>query len=106
MNTKVSIIVPTYKRSNSLHKTVISILAQTYPNIEIIIVDDNGIENITEQKNTKKQIEILKEKHNIIKYISLPNNSGAAIARNEGIRHASGELISFLDDDDTYHPEK
>ncbi|HHN8582287.1 TPA: glycosyltransferase family 2 protein [Providencia rettgeri] len=107
MNNKVSIIVPTYKRSRTLHKTIESLLTQSYTNIEIIIVDDNGIENIYEQKATKSKVETLNTKHNnVIKYISLHNNSGAAIARNEGIKNASGGLISFLDDDDTYHPNK
>lgn len=102
----VSIIVPTYKRSQSLLETLESILLQDYPKIEIIIVDDNGVENSLDQKETQNLVELLQAENNNIVYIQLENNSGAAIARNIGIEKANGRYISFLDDDDSYAPNK
>lgn len=102
----VSVIVPTYKRSKTLETTINSLLKQTYPGIEIIIVDDNGIENKEEQQATEAKVKILQQGNESIKYIALENNSGAAIARNVGIDLSTSDYISFLDDDDIYHPNK
>lgn len=108
MNEKkiVSVIVPTYKRSENLDTSIKSLLKQTYPNIEIIIVDDNGAENDSERLKTKAKVKELQEKHNNLYYIALEKNSGAAVARNHGIENAKGDYICFLDDDDTYHVDK
>lgn len=102
----VSVIVPTYKRDTYfIERTIKSILNQTYQNIEIVIVDDNG-------KGSEKQIEIssfLEEKYykeKRIKYIVNENNSGGCITRNTGIKNSVGSYITFLDDDDEYLPEK
>lgn len=102
----VSVIVPTYKRSKTLETTINSLLKQTYPGVDIIIIDDNGIENKEEQLATEAKVKILQQSNNSIKYIALENNSGAAIARNVGINASISDYITFLDDDDIYHPEK
>jgi hypothetical protein BACCOPRO_00943 len=100
----VSVIIPTYARSLYIHRAIESILAQTYKNIEIIVVDDNG-------KGTENQIgtyQILKtyiEKQQII-YISHDKNRNGAAARNTGIFNAKGDYICFLDDDDEFFPDK
>lgn len=100
----VSVIIPTYSRPNNLVRAVESVLAQTYKNIEIIVVDDNG-ENTPYQIETANvlidfvtQGKITYLKHNI-------NKNGSA-ARNTGIKASKGEFIAFLDDDDEYKPLK
>lgn len=99
---KVSVIVPTYRRKASLYDALISIVQQTYKNVEIILVDDNAdIEwNYTVQKIVQ-EISDCRINHLINKI-----NQGSAKTRNLGIASASGEYITFLDDDDIYLPEK
>ncbi len=100
----VSIIIPTYGRANFLEKTIDSILAQTYKNIEIIIIDDNH-----ELKHHKETLSIVKKYmliNNNIKYIFDNENCGGALARNKGILASTGEIITFLDDDDLYLKDK
>ena len=94
----VSVIIPTYKRSKSLNRAIDSVLSQTYPNIEIIVVDDNG-------KGSKYQIETEKSLENYIKtdkikYITHDVNRNGSAARNTGFKHSMGEYINFLDDGD------
>lgn len=100
----VSIIIPTFGRSNLLNRAIKSVLTQDYENIEIIIVDDNH-NNSKEKKETTKVI-LKYEGNSKIKYLDLKGNHGGAIARNKGIEYSSGEFICFLDDDDEYHKDK
>lgn len=100
----VSAIIPTYKRSNSLVRAVESVLNQTYQNIECIVINDN--ENVDEY--TFRIKELLKdyiEQQRII-FLEQPRHVNGAVARNFGIRHAKGEYIGFLDDDDMWMPTK
>lgn len=100
---KVSIILTTYKRPNLIETAIENIKKQTYKNIEIIVINDNGIENNEFRDQTYEKIKkYLKE----IKYLELNNNLGGALARNKGIEIATGEYISFFDDDDEYYPTK
>jgi glycosyltransferase involved in cell wall biosynthesis len=97
---KVSVIIPTYKRSDYLIRAIDSVLNQNYPYIEIIVVDDNG---------TGRQQEITKSiinKYDAVILITYNENKGACHARNIGAKKASGDVIMFLDDDDYYLPEK
>lgn len=101
---KVSIVVPTYKRNKYIIRALDSILMQDYPDIEIIVVDDNGEgteDQLATQDSLNKYIE-----NNQIRYIRNPINVGGAIARNNGIEQSTGEYITFLDDDDEYLPGK
>ncbi|MGP6287403.1 glycosyltransferase family 2 protein, partial [Escherichia coli] len=99
MNIKVSIVIPTFGRPENLLRAISSVMRQTYNNLEIIVVDDNG----KGSENQIKTEELLNdEKYKDIIYIVLPNNKGGGIARNYGIEKASGEVITFLDDDDYY----
>lgn len=100
MNYKVSIIIPTYKRSSRLSKAIKSCLNQTYKNIEIIVVDDND-PNSNFRKNTSKIMEIYSDYKNV-KYIKTKKNLGGAAARNLGLKYANGDYIAFLDDDDEF----
>lgn len=100
-NPLVSIIVPTYKRSNLIEEAIKSILCQTYKNIEIIVVDDNGVGSY-EQRKTEDRI----ENFNNILYFPLEKNFGATYARNFGAEKARGQYLAFFDDDDFWVPKK
>lgn len=100
----VSVIIPTYKRSDCLLQTIESVLSQTYPSIEIIIVDDNGLGNKFQVETQKKLQKYIGERKII--YIPHEVNKNGAAARNTGFRASKGEYINFLDDDDVLMPEK
>ena len=92
-NPKISIIVPVYNAENYLHRCVESLISQTYSNLEIILVDDGSTDRSREicmqfAENDKR-----------IQYY-YQNNAGAAVARNNGIDHATGEYLGFVDSDD------
>ncbi|MBU0682995.1 MAG: glycosyltransferase [Candidatus Omnitrophota bacterium] len=93
---KVSVIIPAYNKAELTVKTVESVLAQTYKNTEIIVVDDGSTDD-TKQK--------LNSYHDRIKYV-YKNNGGACSARNVGIKKAKGDYIALIDCDDIYLPEK
>lgn len=100
----VSVIIPTYKRSNMLLRAIDSVLNQTYDNIEVIVVDDNNPDSewrIETLKRMKKY-----ENDERVKYICHEKNKNGSAARNTGIKNANGEIIAFLDDDDMYCPNK
>ncbi|MGN0437495.1 MAG: glycosyltransferase family 2 protein [Lachnospiraceae bacterium] len=100
----VSVVIPTYSRNITLTRAIDSILAQTYKNLEIIVVDDNPPDSewrISTQKIMQQYAD-----NEMIRYIQNPQNMGGSGARNEGIKAAKGEYIAFLDDDDEYFPEK
>lgn len=103
-NPLVSIVIPTYKRSDMVERALISALNQTYKNIEVLVVDDND-PNSEDRLKTK---EIMKKYDNDsrVRYIEHFKNSGGSITRNTGINNANGDFIAFLDDDDEYFPNK
>lgn len=104
MNGLVSVIIPTYKGSDKINRAVDSVLAQTYENIEVIVVDDNG-GGTQEQIKTASAMEKYDGKVNV-KYIFHDINRNGAVARNTGIKASNGEFLCFLDDDDEYLPHK
>ena len=93
----VSIILPCYNSEKTILQTLESIENQTYPNIEIIIVNDGSSDNT--EDIVKKFMSMSKKK---IHYI-MQSNAGVSAARNKGIHSANGEYIVFLDSDDFYH---
>jgi len=93
----VSVIIPTYNSEKYIISAINSVLAQTYQNFEIIIVDDGS------NDNTGSIIENIKDHR--IKYL-YQENSGPASARNNGLKNANGEFIAFLDADDLWKSEK
>jgi glycosyltransferase involved in cell wall biosynthesis len=99
-NKLVSIITPLYNSGDFISETIDSILSQTYQNWELIIVDDCSIDNGV------KIVKKYQENNDNIKLVQLSKNSGAAVARNKGIKKAKGKYIAFLDSDDLWHPEK
>lgn len=96
----VSIITPTYNCANFIARTIDSVLAQTYQNWEMIIVDDRS------KDNTKEIVEEYMKKDPRIQYHLLEVNSGAAVARTEAMKLANGSYMAFLDSDDIWMPEK
>lgn len=104
MNKLVSVIIPTYGGGQYLNRCVDSVLAQTYQNIEVIVVDDNGLGS-PNQLLTQKVMEEYKDDPRV-KYICHEVNKNGSAARNTGFRKSSGDYISLLDDDDIYLPEK
>ncbi|WP_024605746.1 MULTISPECIES: glycosyltransferase family 2 protein [unclassified Pseudoalteromonas] len=92
---RLSIVIPTFGRPDKLLKLLTSIPCNT--EVEIIVVDDNGL-NTENQKLTKQKLESIPYRN--ITYKALITNSGASIARNEGVEISSGRLVTFLDDDD------
>jgi len=92
----VSVVIPAYRAANTIRRAVDSVLAQSAPAREIIIVDDGSPDDIAAA---------LKAYGDRIKYVRKPNG-GAASARNAGIDVATGDLIAFLDADDYWEPDK
>ena len=94
---KISVIVPVYQAEANLKACVDSILAQTYGNFEIILIDDGSRDNSPEICDEYSENEIVKVYHQ--------ENKGAAAARNLGLNKADGLYVSFVDSDDTVEPE-
>lgn len=100
----VSIIIPTYSRPTNLIRAIESVLNQTYENIEIIVVDDNGVGSQF-QKETYSLLKPYIEQNKIQYYAHDKNINGSA-ARNTGFSHSNGTYICYLDDDDVFSTEK
>lgn len=94
---KVSVVIPSYNREKTIQACLLSVINQSYPPFEIIVVDDGSTDNtILKIKELGDQrIRILKQQH-----------KGAQAARNYGIRGARGDYIAFLDSDDEWLPDK
>lgn len=100
----ISVIIPTYKRALFLPRAIDSVLQQTYPKVEIIVVDDNN-PNTEFRLETERVMESYSDKSNV-RYIRHLRNYNGATARNTGIKNSFGIYICFLDDDDWYMPDK
>lgn len=96
----VSIITPAYNAAAYIAETIESVLAQTYTNWEMLIVNDCS------KDNTAEIVESYAKKDKRIKLINLKQNSGVAAARNTAIKNAKGRYIAFLDSDDLWKKEK
>lgn len=92
----VSAIIPTYNRADLICEAVDSVLGQTYPHVEVIVVDDGSTDNT---------METLARYGNKIRVIR-QTNAGPSAARNRGIKAANGEIVAFLDSDDLWLPTK
>jgi glycosyltransferase involved in cell wall biosynthesis len=92
----VSVVVPTYNRAGVLAETLDSILAQTYPHLEVIVVDDGSTDDT--------QAAVAPYRDRII-YIR-QENQGLAAARNAGFVRSSGDYVAWLDSDDLWNPDK
>lgn len=91
----VSVIVPVFEGERFLGDALDSVAAQTYPNIETLVVDDGSSDRSAEIASERSEVLVLREPHR-----------GAAAARNVGLSAARGELIALLDQDDEWRPQK
>jgi glycosyltransferase involved in cell wall biosynthesis len=96
----VSAIITTHNRSNLLSRAIDSVLAQTYPHLEIIVVDDGS------RDGTEELVSRYRERCERLRYLRHDIPRGACSARNYGIREARGEFVAGLDDDDEWLPER
>lgn len=93
----ISIIIPTFNRAGRLKEAIQSVIAQTYANWELIVVDDGSTDNTEEVIRSVNDERIIYVKQ---------DNRGVSAARNAGIKRAGGRLIAFLDSDDRWEPRK
>jgi glycosyltransferase involved in cell wall biosynthesis len=96
MDNSVSVIIPTYNRSGLVVRAVRSALAAMSPGDELLVIDDGS---------TDDTAEVLRQFGGAIRYVRV-ENSGPGPARNLGIRLAKGPLVTFLDSDDEWEPDK
>lgn len=94
----ISVVIPAYNRARSIGRAISGVLAQTYPDIEIIVVDDASADD------TAARIEALG--HPKVRLVRHASNRGAGAARNTGVAEARGDWIAFQDSDDDWLPEK
>jgi glycosyltransferase involved in cell wall biosynthesis len=92
----VSIIIPTFNRANTVQRAINSALNQTYPNIELIIIDDGSTDNTVEILNSYVDSRI--------RIFSHPINKGVTAAKNSGLRQIKGDWFTILDSDDEVIP--
>ena len=111
----VSIIMPSYNTGRFIAESIRSVLAQTYTNWELIIVDDASTDNTDEVVEKFTELaEVNATCHpreggdlpSKIHYLKNAQNSGAAVSRNRALREARGKWIAFLDSDDLWMPDK
>lgn len=100
MTPLVSIIMPSYNAARFISESIDSVRTQTYSNWELLITDDCSKDNTLDIVRKYEQLD-----HRVRIFV-LPNNSGAAAARNNSLRHAKGQFIAFLDSDDIWKPKK
>ncbi len=94
---KVSVIIPVYNRADKVKRAVESVLNQSFPPFEVIVVNDGS---------TDDTLEVLKRFGNRIKIVSYAENRGVSFARNRGIEVSEGDWIALLDSDDWWFEEK
>jgi len=96
MQPRFSVVIPTYNRSVSVLETLRSCFEQTYPEVEVVIVDDGSSDD------TRQVLAAIDDPRLVVVH---QENAGPAAARNHGMRVATGDYIAFLDSDDSWYPE-
>ena len=96
----LSIIIPTYKRSENIEKAINSVLKQA-GSFELIVVDDNDEDSVFRKHNEEIMQKYLNNYNNFY-YLKHKKNMNGATARNTGIKFCHGQYITFLDDDDDF----
>lgn len=97
-NELISVVIPTYNRAYCIENAIQSVLAQTYSDIEVIVIDDAS------NDATRRVIEKIADSR--VRYYLREENCGAAAARNLGVSYAHGSYIAFHDSDDSWLPDK
>lgn len=92
----VSVVIPTYNRADLLPSALDSVLAQTHPHLEVLVVDDGSTDD------TLRVLEGYGERIAVVRQ----DNAGPSAARNHGIRKTTGAFVAFLDSDDVWLPDK
>lgn len=100
----VTVIIPTYKRAEMLPRAINSVLTQGYERIEVVVVDDNNPKSEWRGKTAAIMEKYASEPR--VRYICHSKNLNGSAARNTGISQANGDIVTFLDDDDIYLPDK
>jgi glycosyltransferase involved in cell wall biosynthesis len=94
----VAVVIPTYNRVALLAHAVESVLAQDYPNWEIVVADDGSTDATRDYLSSLSNFPV--------RHLRLPHTGNVAVARNAGARSAGGSHLAFLDSDDMWHPAK
>ena len=94
---RVSVVIPTHNRAHWLAHAIDSVLAQTFPDYELIVVDDGS---------TDGTLDLLNRYERSLRVLSLPHNQGVSAARNWGIQNSDSQWVAFLDSDDRWLPQK
>lgn len=102
MEELISIIVPVYQANRFIRETMDCVLAQTYPDWELLLIEDGSTDGTPETIRSYCE----EKGENRIRLICQPVNGGAARARNRGLEEAKGRYIAYLDADDLWVPEK
>ncbi len=93
----ISIVIPLYNKAHTIKRTLGSVLAQTFENFEVVIIDDGSTDNgidVIEQFTSDERVKIIRQ-----------NNQGVSVARNEGVKNSKFDYVAFLDGDDEWLPE-
>ena len=93
---KITVVTPTYKRAGLLEETIRSVITQRYPNLEYIVMDGG------EDDETRK---VIKKYEQNIAYWELEADRGQSHALNKGMKRATGDILTWLNDDDTFEPD-
>jgi len=96
---EVSIIMPLYNEERFVAQAIESVLKQTYPNFELVIVDDKS-------KDRSLEMARVYEADGRVRILTNSENRGIAYTRNKGIKQSKGRIIAFLDSDDVYSKDK
>ena len=99
---RVTAVITTYHREwKMLLRSIESVLRQTVPVFELLLIDDNGLGTAYQKQNQEQAA-----KYPQIHYLAMEKNSGVSAARNRAIEAAKGDVLGYLDDDDEWCPDK
>ncbi len=98
---KVSVLIATHQRPEMLRRALQSVACQTYPDVEALVVSDNGLGTPAQRQTAAVVAEFAG-----VRYFANPRNLGQAASLNSAAERAQGELFAFLDDDDQFHSDK